>query len=224
MSPSRVSAAMNSASRGGSPTKTWPSGTSTAETSSRSPFSSNLRRSSCSGTYGRDLMKRRNRAAVGPSAEGAAAPVSSATDDQQVARHLVERIAAFGSAHDDVLDARAVPTLDVDAGLDAERVALFERLVVARDHVRILVALEADPVPGAMDEQLAHARICDHAARCGVDLLALDAGPNGVARGLLRTLQNFVQPAELVTRPGVRIARDPHRARDVRAVTRDRAT
>src|SRR4051812_4185792 len=147
----------------------------------------------------------------------------SATDDEQVARHLVERIGAVGGANADVLDARAVSPFDIDAGFDAERVADLERLVVARDHVWILVALEPNTVARAMDEQLAHARISDHRACRGIDLLALDARPNRVARRLLRALENFVQSGEIVARRGARVARHPHRPRDVRAVARDGA-
>ena len=102
--------------------------------------------------------------------------VLSAADDQQVAGDLVERVGAVGRADDDVLDARAVAAIDVDAGLDAESVAGLERLVVARNHVRILVALEADAVPGAMDELLAQAGVVDDSPRGPIDVLALTPG------------------------------------------------
>src|SRR3972149_2795544 len=71
MSPWRTRSATNCPSRTGRPTKTRPSGVSTRTSSaaSASPFSSKRRRSSCSGTYGRDLMKRRNCAAVAPCAD-----------------------------------------------------------------------------------------------------------------------------------------------------------
>src|SRR4051812_17822724 len=252
ISPSRTRTPMNSASRGGKPTNTWPSGTSTAETSSRSPLSSKRRRSSCIGTYGRDLMKRRSWAAVGPctspvaggglgaaSSMGAcvssvvmvgspsrlsiiASIVASTTDNEQVAGDLVERIKAVVGTHDDVLDARAVLALDVDARLDAERVANFDRLVVAGDHVRILMTFEPNSVSGSMDEQVTHARLGDDRARRGVDLLALDTRPNRVARRLLRVLKDVVQLRELVGRARVVVAGHPHGPGDVRAVARDR--
>src|SRR4051794_40975675 len=147
----------------------------------------------------------------------------SATDDEQVARHLVERIGTVGGANADVLDARAVSPFDIDAGFDAERVADLECVVVARDHEWILVALEPNTVARAMDEQLTHARISDHRPCRGIDLLALDARPNRVARRLLRALENFVQSGEIVARPGVGVPGHPERTRDVGAVARDGA-
>ena len=73
------------------------------------------------------------------------------------------------AAHDDVLDPGAVPPLEVDARLDAERHARRERLGVARDQVRLLVPFEADAMPGPVDEPLAVARAVDDAARDRVD-------------------------------------------------------
>ena len=67
MSPSRTRVAMNSDSRGGRPTKTvpWPHQLDRRDVVEVA-VQLEARRSSCSGTYGRDLMKRRNCAAVGP--------------------------------------------------------------------------------------------------------------------------------------------------------------
>ena len=64
---------------------------------------------------------------------------------------------------DDVLEPHPEPTGEVDARLDAERVARLERRRVARDHVRILVRLGADAVPDAVHEVLAEARVGDDA-------------------------------------------------------------
>ena len=44
---------------------------------------------------------------------------------------------------------------EVDAGLDAERVARRERQIVAGDHVGVLVRLLADAVTDAVHEVLA---------------------------------------------------------------------
>src|SRR6185312_2838929 len=43
-----------------------------------------------------------------------------AVDDQQLARRLVQDVRSGLAADDDVLDARAVLALEIDAGLDAE--------------------------------------------------------------------------------------------------------
>ena len=52
-------------------------------------------------------------------------------DHVQVTRRLVEHVGAVRTAHDDVLDARAVLAFQIDARLDAERVPDGQRLVVA---------------------------------------------------------------------------------------------
>ena len=96
----------------------------------------------------------------------------------------------------------------------------FERLVVALDHVWVLVAFEADAVAGAMDEQLAHARVGDDRARRAVDVLALDARLDRGRAGCLGALKDLVEVANsslgrMSASPG-----DPQRARDVRAVAR----
>ena len=54
-----------------------------------------------------------------------------------------------------------------------------QRLVVAGDEVRLLVALEPDPVAGPMDERLAVALGVDDVARGRVDRLAGDARADG---------------------------------------------
>src|SRR5215207_3160025 len=76
----------------------------------------------------------------------------SAGNDEELAGGLVEGDGTRLATHDDVLDARPVAALEIDPGLDAERVARLHRLAVARDEVRLLVALEPDAVPGAMEE------------------------------------------------------------------------
>ncbi len=64
-------------------------------------------------------------------------------------------IGPVGAADDDVLDARAVLADQVDPGLDREGHPLAKRLAVAGDDVRVLVALEADAVPGPVEEGVA---------------------------------------------------------------------
>src|SRR6266540_1269218 len=77
---------------------------------------------------------------------------SGALDDPQVERRLIERIRASGAAEDDVLETHTPATLDVDAGLNAERHAGAERLRVARDQVGLLMHLEPDAMARSMDE------------------------------------------------------------------------
>ncbi len=60
----------------------------------------------------------------------------------------------------------------VDARLDREAHAGRKRRVVAVDDPRLLVLLEADPMTGAMDEQLAVPGGGDDVASRGIDLLA----------------------------------------------------
>src|SRR5690606_40974426 len=74
------------------------------------------------------------------------------SDDDQVPGGDVEPVGARLGAHDDVLDARAVGPGQVDAGLDGEGEAGLQRLSVAGDDVRVLVAFDADAVAGAVDE------------------------------------------------------------------------
>src|SRR5262245_41185539 len=104
----------------------------------------------------------------------------SARDHAKVPTGDVERNGPFRAADDDVLDPGTIPPVEVDARLDAERHALAERLAVAGDQVRLLVALETDAVAGAVDEGLAVALRGDHVAGGRVDSLALDSGPDRV--------------------------------------------
>ena len=94
-----------------------------------------------------------------------------------------------------------------------------ERDVVARDDVRVLVALEADPVPGPVEERLAVALGLDRLAGRGVDRAAGDARRDGLHRGRLGVVQHPEQVPEALVRALGRVAAGhPQGPRDVRAV------
>ena len=69
--------------------------------------------------------------------------------------------------------------------------------VVARDHVRILVRLDADAVADAVDEAVAEPGRGDDAPRRGVDLGARRADGRGAHAGLLRLDEHRVRVAHL---------------------------
>src|SRR3954452_11595548 len=78
----------------------------------------------------------------------------SAADDAQLAGLVVEDDRAVRAADDDVLDPGAVAPREVDPGLDAEGHPGLERLAVAGDEVRLLMALEPDSVTRPVEEVL----------------------------------------------------------------------
>src|SRR5438132_5216231 len=89
---------------------------------------------------------------------------SGLADDRERVIRSVQRLGATVITEDrDVLDADAEPPWDVDAGLDRERHSGLEHLVVAAHEVRMLVSVEADAVPGAVDEPVPIAGLVDHA-------------------------------------------------------------
>ena len=111
---------------------------------------------------------------------------------------------------------------EVDPGLDRERHPFPERLAVAGDDVRVLVALEADPVPGPVEERLPEALRLDRVARGGIDRLGRDARADRPRRGLLGAAQDGEQVAEPLVGTLRRIAAGhPQRAGDVRVVAAD---
>ena len=88
----------------------------------------------------------------------------------------------------------------------------------------ILVALEADPVPGPVEERLAVAFGLDRSASRGIDRLGADPGPDRPGGGRLGSLQHAVQVAEaLIGAVGRVAAGHPERPRDVRPIAADRA-
>ena len=117
---------------------------------------------------------------------------------------------------------RAPCAAGVDARLDGERHARLERLGVARHDVGVLVHLQADAVPGAVDEVLAVAGRGDRLPGRGVHRLRADARPDRRAGGLLGVLEHLVVRGELRRRladrvgPGaVRAVAAGHGAADV---------
>ena len=56
---------------------------------------------------------------------------------------------------DDVFEAHAEPSREIDPGCHAECVTRFERASVARHEIRVLVCFGPDPVPDAVHEVLA---------------------------------------------------------------------
>src|SRR5262249_52462280 len=110
---------------------------------------------------------------------------SGAAHRQQLAGRLVELVDTIRRTHHDVLDAHAVAPLQIDAGLDAERVAGLERGVVALDDVRVLVHLDADAMTQPVEERLGIATLVDDGPRRAVDVLWRDTGPDrGTTRGV----------------------------------------
>ena len=109
----------------------------------------------------------------------------------------VERDGPVLADHHDVLEAHAEPPREVDAGLDREGVSHGQDGVVARHEIGVLVLLDPDPVPGAVDEVLAQAGLGDGGARHGVDVLGRDPGSHRVHGGLLRGEQHRVAVAHL---------------------------
>ena len=110
---------------------------------------------------------------------------TSAVDDSRSRGASLRTIGPVLAADHDVLDPRAVPALEVDAGLHAERHPRRQRLRVARDEVGLLVALEPDPVARPVEELRAVARRVDDPARDGVDR-ARTATPGPDRGGRLR--------------------------------------
>ena len=120
--------------------------------------------------------------------------------------------------HDDVLEPQAEAAREVHARLDAERVARFERGLVAGDHIRILVRLDPDAMTGAMHERLAVAGVSQHSARRGIDVLAAGADYGRTHADFLRLDEHGVGVMHL------RIYRaDCEHSRDIRAVPAHRA-
>src|SRR5881628_1433094 len=121
-----------------------------------------------------------------------------ADDRERVIRSVQWFGAAVVSEDRDVLDADAEPTRDVDAGLDRERHAGLELLVIAADEIRMLMSVEADAVSGAVDEPLAVASLVDHAPRRGVDRCCGRATARGLVAGFLRSAHDVVDLTDLV--------------------------
>src|SRR6266851_7609916 len=136
-------------------------------------------------------------------------------DDRERVIRSVQRLGAAVVAEDrDVLDANAEPTRDIDAGLDRERHARLEGLVVAADEVRMLVPVETDAVSGAVDEPFAVTGLVDNAPRSGVNGCGCRARAHGRVAGFLRSPHHVVHSTHLV----IHVSADVDGARDVGAV------
>src|SRR4051794_4759078 len=136
----------------------------------------------------------------------------SAGHHPELTRLVVEDDRAVGTADHDVLDPRTVSAGEVDPGLDAERRADRERLVVARDEVRLLVPLEADPVAGSVDELLAVPLAVDDVAGRPIDCFGRDAGDDRSRRCDLGREEDGEEVPELLRRSLACVAsRDPQR-------------
>src|SRR5688572_1146151 len=140
---------------------------------------------------------------------------SGLADDRERVIRSVQRFGATVIAEDrDVLDADAEPTREVDAGLDREGHARLEPLVVAAYEVRMLVSVEPDPMPGAVDEALTVSGVVDHAARRGIDRRRRCACHRRRIPRLLRAPHDVVDAAHVV----IDAVTDVDGARDVGAV------
>ena len=116
--------------------------------------------------------------------------------------------------HRDVLDTHAEATGQVDAGLDRERHSGFERLAIPADQVRMLVAVETDPMTDPVDEVRTVSGFIDDPSRRGVDRLGRCALVRSGVAGFLRPADDVMHtlPLALDGRP------DVHRPRDVGSI------
>src|SRR5262245_65022403 len=147
-----------------------------------------------------------------------------AVDHAQGPGRVVQHDGTVGTTDDDVLDPGAIAAREVDPRLDAECHPRAERLVVAGHQVRVLVALEADSVPGPVDERLAIALAVDDVPGGRVDRLGRGARADGPGRGLLRGEQHAEQVTVFLVRPvGVVAAGDPQGPGRVAVVPAERA-
>ena len=130
-------------------------------------------------------------------------PALTSADAQAVRRSTRSWSTVFiaigpsSAGDDDVLEPHAPLARHVDAGLDAEGVAVGERALVALDDVRVLVLLHADPVAGAMHEVLAVSGVGDDRPRRAIDVLARRADHRRRDRRLLRGVQHGVRLGQL---------------------------
>ena len=131
---------------------------------------------------------------------------------------MVEPLGTGIGRDHDVFEPQPEPPGEIDAGLDAERVARDERFVVAGDDVGIFVRLDADAVPGAVDETFAETGRGDDRPGRGIHLRARRSDARGAHCSLLRLVQHRVGVDHLC-----RWRADVEHARDVGAVVVHRA-
>src|SRR5579871_3809012 len=89
--------------------------------------------------------------------------LASGVEDRQPVVDEVEGARAVIGGDDDVLDTRAEPAGQVDAGLDRKCLAGAQRVAVAMHQVGILVFLATDPVAGTVHEERPVAALLDAA-------------------------------------------------------------
>src|SRR5205807_7458010 len=85
---------------------------------------------------------------------------------REVVACAVQRLSrAVSVDHGDVLDPHTEAAGDVHAWLDRERHPGLEGFAIPAHEIGIFVAVETDPVPGPMDEELAVSGLVDDASR-----------------------------------------------------------
>src|SRR5262249_30572282 len=99
--------------------------------------------------------------------------------------HVRQHDRAVGPAHHVVLDPDAELAGEIDARLHREHEAGLETLLVAADQIGGFVTVHAQAVADAVGELRTEAGPLDHLARCAVDVLRRDAGPDAVDRRAL---------------------------------------
>src|SRR6476660_1258326 len=122
--------------------------------------------------------------------------IASSVDDDEIVFDGVQCIRTGLGRDHDVLEPRAPLAVEVDPGLDRERVTGNECFAVAPDDVGILVLLDTDPVTRSVEELRPVPALGDDAARDPVDVFARCADRRGRDRLLLRIEEHGVQVAE----------------------------
>src|SRR5205814_4598886 len=111
----------------------------------------------------------------------------------------------------DVLDSHAEAAGEIDARFERKGHARLERLAIPAHQVWMLMAIEADPMTGPMNEELTVAGFIDHAPGRGVDRLRGRVLSRGGVAGLLCASHDVVD--RLLLAPRARTDMDG--ARDV---------
>src|SRR5690625_4452244 len=131
-----------------------------------------------------------------PTASPGAARYSG--DGDELMGTAIDRLYAVVGDQHDVLDAGAVLSWYVEARLNGEGHPRHEWSCVAGHEVRLLVGLQTDPMPDAMDEVLAKTGVGEDLACYRVNLLRGHTWTDMIDRGLLRALQHLVTTGVLL--------------------------
>ena len=113
---------------------------------------------------------------------------------EQILRKAREHLRAALADDDEVFDPHAALAREVDARLHGDDVSSDERVRGLRVEDRLLVHVEPDPVPDAVED--GHARLLDAGARDRVDVCGLRADPDGGQGALLGGVAQGVRPPE----------------------------